>query len=61
MKLLKWIFIIGCIPLVLGDAFIVINAVAGPILPYPVVAVLILLGIVGIFAGIVYCKPQKEQ
>lgn len=59
MKILKWIFLIGCIPLVLGDVAIVVNAVAGPVIPAPVVAVLLFLGIVGIFAGVVYCRPKK--
>ena len=60
MKALKWIFIIGCIPLVLGDAFLIINGVAGPVIPAPVVIASVTLGIVGIFAGILYCRPKHQ-
>ena len=61
MKALKLIFIIGCIPLLLGDVFIVLNAAVAPVIPTPIVIASFALGLVGILAGILLFKPKKED
>ena len=58
MKLLKWMWLFGAVSLFIGDAFIIINAAVGNIIPTPIVAVLVGLGLVGILGGLVYFKPK---
>ena len=60
MKLLKWMWLIGAVLLLIGDAFIITNAAADNIIPAPIVATAVVLGVVTLFCGLVYFRPKKQ-
>ena len=61
MKLLKILFLIGCVAMVAGDVLLVLNSTMSLGLPALLVFGLLGVGIAGIVCGIVYFMPRKTD
>ncbi|MBQ8357179.1 MAG: hypothetical protein IJX39_05155 [Clostridia bacterium] len=58
---LKILFLIGCLSIVLGDAFILVNFFAGSLIPPVLIVVLVSVGLAGIISGIVWYTKKEKQ